>query len=106
MSRSSWLDTMISRPSARSSRRRAMIPSALDVVQVGGRLVGEEHRRVGGQAPGHRGALLLAARELAGPVPGALAQPHPLEQLVGARERRLAGDAGQDERHGDVLARR
>ena len=76
----------------------------LDVVEVGGRLVGQEHRRVGGEAARHRDALLLAARELARLVVPAVVQPDALEQLIGPDERRPLRDAGQDQRHGHVLA--
>ena len=54
-------------------------PLGLDVVEVGGGFVGQQHRRVGRQPAGDRDALLLAAGELAGPLCArALGQADPL----------------------------
>src|SRR5262245_17027712 len=51
---------------------------AVPRVEVAGGLVGEQDRRLAHERPRHRHALLLAARELAGQVLGAVAHPHPL----------------------------
>ena len=51
-------------------------------------LVHQQHRRVGGQRPGHADALLLAARELVGVAPEHRGvEPDQLHQLVDARPR-------------------
>ena len=82
-------------------------PLGLDVVEVGGGLVGQQDRRVGRQPAGDRDALLLAAGELVGPLARALGQADPLR---GARRPGriavLAADPGQEQRDGDVLAGR
>ena len=54
-------------------------------VQLSGRLVGQEQRGPVGQRARDGHALHLAARELGGPVPAPLAEPHVVEQLAGAR---------------------
>eukprot|EP01137_Pigoraptor_chileana_P011266 Opistho-2@61855 len=54
---------------------------AMQAVEVAGGLVGQQQGRLGddGSRDGH--ALLLAARELAGPVPGPVADAQPLHRL-------------------------
>ena len=49
-------------------------------VQVAGRLVGEQQRRLGDQRPGHRDPLLLAAGELVGLVLGPVGQPDQVQR--------------------------
>ena len=53
----------------------------LDVVEVRGRLVGEQQRRVERERPGDRDPLLLAAGHVARAVVHALGEPDLLEQL-------------------------
>jgi hypothetical protein len=53
-------------------------PLDLDVVQVGGGLVGQDQRRVVGQGPGDGHPLLLAAGQVAGTVAEPVAQPDAL----------------------------
>ena len=72
-------------------------------VEVAGRLVGEHHGRTRDQRAGDRDALLLAARQLGGPVRQAVAQAdgvdHRVEPLV------VDGGAGERQRERDVLPR-
>ena len=56
-------------------------------IQVAGRLVGHDERRIGDDRPGNAHALLLAAGELPGPVADAVGQP---DQLQGRRHLLLA----------------
>src|SRR6185436_8361290 len=72
-------------------------------VEVAGRLVGEEDRRVVDQGAGDRHALALAARQLVGIVVHAVAQAYPLEGAAGALPPHAARHAGVDERQLDVL---
>ena len=53
-------------------------------VEVAGRLVGEDHRGLGGERAGHRHALLLAAGQLGRPVSAAVGERHRLEQPLDA----------------------
>src|SRR6266545_7304694 len=77
--------------------------AAVGAVEVGGRLVGQDERRVVGQRPGDRHALLLPAGELVGAEAEAVAQPHPFEQLAGAPVGGGAGDPGEVAGQLDVL---
>ena len=52
-----------------------------DRVEVAGRLVGQDQRRVGDQRPGDRDPLLLTAGQLTGPVLDPVGQPDPVEGL-------------------------
>src|SRR5580692_6757478 len=52
-------------------------------VQVAGGLVGHDQCGPAGQGPGDGGALLLAAGQLVGPVPSAMAEPDPLDGRLG-----------------------
>ena len=56
-------------------------------VEVAGRLVGEDQRGLGHQGAGDRDALLLAARQLAGPVVGAVGEADAVEGGDGTRSR-------------------
>ena len=76
--------------SARSSRSTCRDVRA---VQRPGRLVGEDHRRTGDQRSGHGDALLLAAGQLARPVPGPVGEPDGVERGGDVPGRRAA--AGQ-----------
>jgi hypothetical protein len=55
----------------------------LDVVEMGGGLVGEHERRIQREGAGDRDALLLSAREIAGPVTQAVAEPDAFQELGG-----------------------
>src|SRR6266545_255450 len=77
--------------------------AAVGAVEVGGRLVGQDERRVVGQRPGDRHALLLPAGELLGPEAEAVAQPHPFQQRAGAPVGGRAGDPGEVAGQLDVL---
>ena len=57
------------------------------LVEIAGRFVGEEDRRLHDERARHRDALLLAARQHAGPVRETLAQADPPQQRLGARPR-------------------
>ena len=70
-------------------------------VERGERLVEEDERRVGGEGPGERDALLLAAGQLVGAAVLEPAQPDEVEHLPDPR-RATALRPGQAE--GDVLA--
>ena len=50
-------------------------------VEVACRLVGQQHTRAGDQGPGDRGALHLAARQLAGLVPQPVTEADHVQQL-------------------------
>ncbi len=54
------------------------------LVEIAGRLVGQQHRRTHDERPGHRDALLLATRQHARAVRQPVAQPDTLEQFSGA----------------------
>jgi hypothetical protein len=61
-------------------------------VERGERLVEEERARLGGERPGERGALALAARELVGIAVGEGTDLERVEPAIGGRQR-LARDA-------------
>ena len=88
----SWVISTIVRPSACRSSSRPRTSAVERRVEVAGRLVGQDHRRLGDERPGDGDALLLAARQLAGPVVGPVGEPDLLERLQararGARRRR------------------
>ena len=52
-----------------------------DRIEVAGRLVGQDQRRVGDQRPGDRDPLLLTAGQLTRPVTDPIGQPDPVERL-------------------------
>jgi acyl-CoA thioesterase I len=72
-------------------------------VEVAGRLVGEQDRRLHHQRTGERHTLLLAAGELGGIVGEPLGEADTVELGRGAGER--VGAAGKLQRHGDVFKR-
>ena len=77
---------------------------AVRAVEIAGRLVGQDQRRIVGQRARDRDALLLAARELRRVVMPAIVQPDFVEQRL--RARRRIPPAGDLHRHQDVLERR
>ena len=94
------------RPSSCSSSSRPSTSAVERRVEVAGGLVGEDHRRFGDERPGDGDALLLAARQLAGPVVGPVRQPDLLERLQRALAPLGGVDARVDERQLDVAPRR
>ena len=77
-------------------------PPAWRRVEVPGRLVGEDHRRVGDQRPRDGDALLLAARELGGEVVHAAARPTSASARMARRWRSARLTPGVGERQLDV----
>ena len=68
-------------PLAVQLRSSSMTASPLRGVEVAGRLVGEQDRRLAGEGAGDRDALLLTARELAGQMLRAVRHADALERL-------------------------
>ena len=77
----------------------------LDVVEVRGRLVGEQHRRVVRERAGDRDALLLTAGEVGRAVVQAVFEIDLLQQRDRSFARLAPPDAGGAQRHHDVLER-
>ncbi len=75
------------------------------LVEIAGRLVGQEHARPHDQRPGNRHALLLAARQHPGAMRQPLAEPDAPEQLLRPAARVGQRDAGDAHRHLGVLER-
>ena len=76
-------------------------------VEVAGRLVGEDHRRVGRHRARDRDALLLPARELLRPVVHAVLESPTISSAYSACSRRsLLRERRQEQRQLDVLERR
>ena len=75
-------------------------------VEVRGRLVGEQDRRLARQGPGDRDALLLAAGEIARQEALAVGQAHGVEHALGLGPRGGALEALDVQRVLDVLERR
>ena len=82
-----------------------MTSSAESRVQVAGRLVGEDHRWLGRQRARDRHALLLAARQLARPVPQAVLEPDHLERAQRPPPRLARRTPREQQRQLDVLER-
>ena len=82
-----------------------MNPFAGSLVEVAGRLVGEQQARLQNQRPGQRDPLLLAARELAGLVIEAVAEPDDLQHLARLGLGLFARLAMDQARHRGVLQR-
>ena len=77
----------------------------LDVVQVCGRLIGDQEGRVEGDGPGDRHPLLLTAAEISGPVRHPIGQADPGQQFGGPFAGFMPTYAGGPHRHHDVLDR-
>src|SRR5215472_14063144 len=74
------------------------------LVEVSGRLIGDQNRRLGGERPGQRHALLFAARKLGRIMIAAFAQAHGIELAGGTIEGvRTAAELESDR---DVFQRR
>ena len=78
----------------------------LNVVEMGGGLVGEDQGRVVYQCPCDRYSLLLPAGQLRGPVVPSLTEADPLEQFGRPLPGLCPRNTGQAHRHDDVAARR
>ena len=76
------------------------------LVELAGRLVGQEHPRVVREGDRDRGALLLAAGELGRPAVGAVTDLEQVEELHDAAFAVFGLVAGDGHRHRDVLRRR
>ena len=76
-----------------------MIAAAVAAVEVAGRLVGEDQRRVVDERPRDGDALRLAAGHLGRPVRRPARQADRREGFADARPARRGGDAGEDQRH-------
>ena len=102
----SWVISTIVRPVACSSLEQAEHVGGRRRVEVAGRLVGEDHRRLGHQRPGDGDPLLLATRQLARRWSARSARPT-CSSAASARSRRSAGShAGVHQRQLDVAPRR
>jgi hypothetical protein len=89
------------RPDERAEERQHR--ADLRLIQVGGRLVGQEQRRISDEAARDRDPLLLAARETPGSVVQAVSETHPGQELGGAPSGDRALDARHQQRRHDVL---
>ena len=74
-------------------------------VELAGGLVGQQHLRAAGQRPGDRDPLLLAAGQLARPLPGVLTEPDDVQHEPDPLLPLLRGHPGDPQRHPDVLRR-
>ena len=98
-----------------STHRRALLAGQPDQlaehllagrgVERAGRLVGEQHPRLGDQRPGDGAALLLAAGHLARPGVGDVGDAEPVEPRQRRRPRLSPPRAGEQQRQCDVLRR-
>ena len=75
-------------------------------VEVPGRLVGQQDRRVHHHRPRDRHPLTLAAGELVGPMVRAVGEPHGLQRQGRALAALLRGRPGEEHRELDVAERR
>src|SRR5437868_482852 len=80
-------------------------PFAGRLVEITGRLVGEQEARLQDESAGERHALLLAAGQLPGPVIEAVTQADQLEHLASDARRLLARQPADQRRHGGVVQR-
>jgi hypothetical protein len=75
-------------------------------VELAGGLVRQQHLRAAGQRPGDRDPLLLAAGELARPLPGVIGETDDVQHQPDPLLPFLRGHPGDPQRHADVLRRR
>ena len=80
-------------------------PLAVRVIEVAGRLVGEDEARVVHQGARHRAALLLAPRQLRRPVGHAAGESDLRQQLLRTGTGLPRRHAADQERHHHVLER-
>src|SRR3546814_16435162 len=73
------------------------------LIEIAGRLVGQEELRRVGECPRNRYALLLSTRELAGTMARPPLQPDLTQKLDRPRGRLAARTSGDHLRQGDVL---
>jgi hypothetical protein len=73
-------------------------------IQVAGRLIGQQQRRLRSECAGERHALLLTAGKLAGIMGGAVLQPNRFQPCGGAVE--SVGETCEFQRDRDILQRR
>ena len=76
------------------------------LVELAGGLVGQEQLRPARQRAGNGDALLLAAGELAGALPRVVGEAHDRQHQGDPLLALARGDAGDSQRHADVLRRR
>ena len=88
---------------SRELREQAVDDGGASLVELAGRLVGDQQPRSTREGSAERDALLLTAGQLGRPSGGAIAQPHPLEERMGPSEAIAVGDASQPERYRDQL---
>ncbi len=81
----SWVTITMVLPCSTSSANIPITCSAVREVEVAGRLIGDQDGRVVSQGPGHGGALLLAASDSTRQLVSQPLQPHPLQEIEGAR---------------------
>ena len=74
------------------------------LVEIAGRLIGQQDFRIADDGAGQRHALLLAARKLAGIMRQAMAETDMLQLFF--RPRKSIGPSGKFKRDGDILQRR
>ena len=80
-------------PPACSSDSTSISASPALRIQVAGRLVGQQDRRLAGDGAGDRHELLMAARQLPGPLLGRGGHADPFERGVDPARRARAGVA-------------
>ena len=66
-------------------REEPMQSLAVGVIQVARGLIGQHHERIGNERACHRRALLLAARQLRGPVRHPPGKAHVFDEASGQR---------------------
>ena len=94
------------RPAACRSWKSRNTSRAEVGVQGAGGLVGQDQSRIADQGPRHRHPLLLASRQLTGPMVDPVAQAHLLERLDGPTPALGPVHAGVDQRQLHVAPRR
>ena len=102
LTRSSCVETTTMRPGAGQFPHEAKNALDLDVIEVGGGLVGQQQRRIVDEGTGDRHALLLPSGQLGGAMMGSLVKPDAGQQFVGPRLGRPPGCARQPHRNDDI----
>ncbi len=99
-----WRRARRGRVSRLSDRNASRTFSAVALIEIAGRFVGQQQRGVVRDRAGDRDALALAARKLPRPVRAAGGEAERVEELVGPLQRGGGRDAGEALGQGDVLA--